>query len=137
MFVLSVRLLSFSQSQQHLVNYNHLSVLAPGTASLQVCNFLLNPSTKKKEETSGFSPSKTSETRNDNTMKNKMKRTPFISGFLHPPKKSRTTCQESVLHHQPILTSLTKTPVLPFQLCAEPSHSLADCGCADYAIVLT
>lgn len=43
-----------------------------------------------------------------------MNKTPILTGLLHPPKAKPHVKRETVLYHQPILTS--QTAVLPLEL---------------------
>lgn len=58
----------------------------------------------------------------------RMNKTPIITGILHPPKAKPHVKRETVLYHQPILTS--HTVPLPPELCPEHWDMLTCCGWA-------
>lgn len=59
---------------------------------------------------------------------NGMNRTPILTGILHPFKAKPHVKKETVLYHQPILTS--QTMLLPRELCPEHPDTWTYCGCA-------
>lgn len=60
-----------------------------------------------------------------------MYKTPILTGISHPPKAKPHVKSETVLYHQPILTS--QTTVLPLELCPAHPDTLTYCGCAFFS----
>lgn len=57
---------------------------------------------------------------------NGMNKTPILTGILHAPKAKPHVKRETVLYHQPILTS--QTTLLPLELCPEHPDAQTYCG---------
>lgn len=61
-----------------------------------------------------------------------MNKTPILTGISHPPTAKPHVKSETVLYHQPILTS--PTTVLPLELCPEHPDTLTNCGCILFSL---
>ncbi len=61
-------------------------------------------------------------------------KTPIPNGILHPPKAKPHIKTETVLYHQPILTSPTTR--LPPELCPTHPQTLTHCGCVCVCVSL-